>query len=69
MGIKNYQIHLFIVIEILLTHWLSTSYAQLIISNPVNNQIFQRDENGFASVAITAFAHFPYSRIRSPTYS
>lgn len=65
MGIKNYQIHLFIVIEILLTALATTSYAQLIISNPVNNQVFQRDENGFASVTITAFAHFPYSRIEA----
>lgn len=63
MRIKNYKIYFFIVIEIVLTALTTTSYAQLIISNPVNNQIFQRDENGFANIAITAYAHFPYSRI------
>ncbi|GLU54040.1 T9SS type A sorting domain-containing protein [Dyadobacter frigoris] len=65
MGIKNYKIHFFIVIQILLTQLATTSYAQLIISSPVNNQIFQRDENGFANIAITAYAHFPYSRIEA----
>ncbi|MEO6685260.1 MAG: sialate O-acetylesterase [Dyadobacter sp.] len=65
MGIKNYKIQFFIVIEILLTTVATTLYAQLIISTPVNNQIFQRDENGFANIAITAYAHFPYSRIEA----
>ena len=66
MGIKdNYKTHFFIVIEIILTALATTSNAQLTISNPVNDQIFQRDANGFASIAITAYAHFPYSRIEA----
>ncbi|MCF0057618.1 sialate O-acetylesterase [Dyadobacter sp. CY356] len=63
MRIKNYKILLSIVIQILLTSLAFSSYAQLIISNPVNNQIFQRDANGLANIAITAYAHFHYSRI------
>lgn len=65
MGIKNFKIHFFIFIEILLTQLATTLYGQLIISGPVNNQIFQRDENGFANIALTAYAHFPYSRIEA----
>ncbi|MBE9465439.1 sialate O-acetylesterase [Dyadobacter subterraneus] len=65
MRIKNYKIHFFIVIEILLTQLATTLHAQLVISNPVNNQILQRDANGSANIAITAYAHFPYSRIEA----
>ncbi|WP_159469366.1 sialate O-acetylesterase [Dyadobacter sp. 3J3] len=65
MRIKNYKIQFFIIIELLLTTVTTNLYAQLIISNPVNNQVFQRDNNGFANIAITAYAHFSYSRIEA----
>ncbi|WP_353722251.1 T9SS type A sorting domain-containing protein [Dyadobacter sp. 676] len=38
-------------------------YAQLVITSPVTNQVMQRDPSGTASIYITAYAHYPYSRI------
>lgn len=37
--------------------------AQLVITNPVPNQVMQRDSSGTASISLTAYAHYPYSRI------
>jgi hypothetical protein len=37
--------------------------AQLIITSPVNHQIIQRDSGGQASIPITAYANYPYTRI------
>lgn len=37
--------------------------AQLIITNPVPNQIMQRNASGTASISVTAYAHYPYTRI------
>ena len=37
--------------------------AQLVITSPVNNQIQQRDNSGFANIAITGYASLPYSRV------
>lgn len=38
-------------------------HAQLLITNPVSNQVMQRDASGTASISITAYAHYPYTRI------
>lgn len=37
--------------------------AQLVITNPVANQVMQRNALGTASISITAYAHYPYTRI------
>jgi len=40
-------------------------YAQLSISNPINNQVLQRDKSGFADIAVTAYAYVPYESIEA----
>jgi hypothetical protein len=47
----------------LLFNGITSLYAQLAITLPVNNQVMQRNAAGTANIAITAYAHFPYSRI------
>ncbi len=37
--------------------------AQLIVTNPVANQVMQRNASGTASISVTAYAHYPYTRI------
>ncbi|MGG7662386.1 sialate O-acetylesterase [Dyadobacter sp. BHUBP1] len=37
--------------------------AQLVITSPVSNQVMQRNASGAASISITAYAHYPYTRI------
>jgi hypothetical protein len=43
----------------------SSLYAQLVITSPLKNQVLQQDNNGFANIAITGYAHFPYTRIQA----
>lgn len=50
---------------IFLNPFSSSSYAQLVITSPLTNQVLQQDNNGFARIAITAYAHFPYTRIQA----
>lgn len=37
--------------------------AQLVITSPVPNQVMQRSASGTASISLTAYAHYPYTRI------
>jgi hypothetical protein len=37
--------------------------AQIVISSPVNNQIFQRDSTGVATISLTAYFYTPYTRV------
>ena len=37
--------------------------AQLVITNPVSNQVMQRNASGTASIPLTAYTHYPYTRI------
>jgi hypothetical protein len=37
--------------------------AQLVMTNPVSNQVMQRNASGTASISLTAYAHCPYIRI------
>ena len=37
--------------------------AQLVITSPVSNQVMQRNASGSASISLTAYAHYPYTRI------
>lgn len=37
--------------------------AQLVITSPVSNQVMQRNASGTASISVTAYAHYPYTRI------
>ncbi len=37
--------------------------AQLVITSPVANQVMQRNASGSASIYLTAYAHYPYTRI------
>lgn len=39
--------------------------AQLVIKNPVNNQVLQRDQSGFAEIPVTAYAYVPYESIEA----
>lgn len=39
------------------------AHAQLVITNPVSNQVMQRNASGTASISLTAYAHYPYTRI------
>lgn len=43
----------------------SCLHAQLVIKNPVNNQVLQRDQSGFAEIAVTAYAYVPYESIEA----
>jgi hypothetical protein len=38
-------------------------YAQLNLTSPVNNQVMQRDSVGTATIPVTGYAYFPYTRI------
>jgi hypothetical protein len=50
---------------LLVSIWISRDIAlgQISITSPVNNQVLQRDFDGFGSISITGYAYFPYSRI------
>lgn len=37
--------------------------AQLVITNPVSNQVMQRNASGTAVISVTAYAHYPYTRV------
>jgi hypothetical protein len=37
--------------------------AQLIITSPVPNQVMQRNASGSATLSLTAYAHYPYTRV------
>lgn len=39
------------------------SWGQLVITSPTRNLIMQRNASGTATIAVTAYAHYPYSRI------
>lgn len=42
---------------------LKPAHAQLVITSPVSNQVMQRNASGAASISVTAYAHYPYTRI------
>ncbi|MBO9615202.1 MAG: T9SS type A sorting domain-containing protein [Dyadobacter sp.] len=37
--------------------------AQLVVTSPVPNQVMQRNASGMATISLTAYAHYPYTRI------
>ncbi|TDE12060.1 T9SS type A sorting domain-containing protein [Dyadobacter psychrotolerans] len=44
---------------------VSQPHAQLIITSPLNNQVQQRNNLGVASISITAYSYFPYSKVEA----
>ena len=42
---------------------MKQAHAQLVITSPVSNQVMQRNASGVASLSVTAYAHYPYTRI------
>ena len=39
------------------------AHAQLVITSPVSNQVMQRNASGTATISLTAYAHYPYTRV------
>ncbi|PSL32581.1 putative secreted protein (Por secretion system target) [Dyadobacter jiangsuensis] len=39
------------------------AHAQLVVTSPVSNQVMQRNASGIATLSLTAYAHYPYTRI------
>ncbi|TLV00469.1 sialate O-acetylesterase [Dyadobacter luticola] len=52
-------------LALILCSFYSTAYSQLSIQSPVNNQVMQRDTAGFATLPVTAYARFPYIKIKA----
>ncbi|ACT95467.1 sialate O-acetylesterase [Dyadobacter fermentans] len=42
---------------------IASAHGQLGITNPVHNQVMQRNASGTATISVTAYAHYPYERI------
>ncbi|MGN7886513.1 T9SS type A sorting domain-containing protein [Dyadobacter sp. 22481] len=40
-------------------------HGQLVVTNPVSNQVMQRNASGTASISVTAYAHYPYTRVNA----
>ena len=54
-------------ISVIMLLSLSSSFAQQLISiqSPVNNQIVQRDSSGFATISLTGYIQYPFSRLEA----